>query len=889
MEKNRAIVHGGPAGSPAGGGSSPTHPAPDPDATRFFPGSGPDATTIRRAADLDATRLQPAGDLDATIRRAVDATRQPPSTDPDATVRRFEDPEATRAAPPARDAGPRAGAPTASPHPSPSTGGTGTGTGSGTGPGARRTLAPSIALPPGYRLHEYRIDAVLGQGSFGITYLATDVNLDTQVAIKEYLPAELAIRTADSTVRPRSIDVASTLLDGLDQFLVEARTLATFRHPNIVRVARFFEANRTAYMVMDYERGSPLLDWWAEQWRAAQEQPPVADGAPTSRQPPPGITEADLVMLLNPLLDGLALVHRTGVLHRDIKPGNICVRESDGSFVLLDFGAARPASGDLPDAPSMLTPGYAPLEQYTGDNQGPWTDLYAVGATLYWMVGGKRPREVMERRRSPEAEVSAQQAGAGRYGADFLRAIDWALQVRPEDRPRDVTAFRRALFAAHASSLGLQEALASDGDDSGARRARGRFGRLLRHRALRPASWPLVVKMVMALVLAAVLPMSITAWYNYSHSVDALADSERRNLESLAQATSGRLSQLIEDSRRVTAFVAGGPDVYDLLAHPADADKRALLLARLNSIVGTNADLHLLTLLDAHGTALVSTAPEVVNGNYAFREYFQVALGGHSFITSIIVGSVAGKAGVYIAYPVLKDGQAIGVVTLRLRAEAIDAIVDGARSPSREPFLVDGDGVLIHHRVESLRFHSLTDLAPAAQAKIAADQRFRIKRVVGLGMPTLAAAVVGAQHEGTIDYESTLSKSREVAGYAPIGGVDWVVGVTESRDSFEAPLRRIFVQLLLSVAAVGTCFVLLAIVFARSISRPVQALTHAADALKRGDYDAARVRVKSDDEIGALGRTFNVMIDVLRQREREARLRDASPRGDKRHGRHGDH
>jgi len=108
------------------------------------------------------------------------------------------------------------------------------------------------------------------------------------------------------------------------------------------------------------------------------------------------------------------------------------------------------------------------------------------------------------------------------------------------------------------------------------------------------------------------------------------------------------------------------------------------------------------------------------------------------------------------------------------------------------------------------------------------------------------------------------------------------VGVTESRDSFEAPLRRIFLQVLLSVAAVGTFFVLLAIVFARSISRPVQALTHAADALKRGDYDAARVRVKSDDEIGALGRTFNVMIDVLRQREREARLRDASPRDEKR-------
>jgi serine/threonine protein kinase/HAMP domain-containing protein len=888
MEKFHAKFHAGHAGPPADDGATLMRPDADADATR--PWTGPDATTVRLDPDADATRVQPETGPDAaTIRRTPDpaATRYFPGTSPltgpdAATIRREADPDATRVAPAAmpgaarpefgHDASVRGAPVTPTSHPSPPSGGAGTGSGSGSG--TRRALAP-IALPPGHRLHEYRIDDVLGQGSFGITYLATDVNLDTKVAIKEYLPAEFAIRTTDSTVRPRSIEVASTLLDGLDQFLVEARTLATFRHGNIVRVARFFEANRTAYMVMDYERGSPLLNWWAEQCSAVP--PPATDSVPPSQQPAPGITEADLVMLLNPLLDGLALVHRTGVLHRDIKPGNICVRESDGSFVLLDFGAARPAAGDLPDAPSMLTPGYAPIEQYVGDNQGPWTDLYAVGATLYWMVSGKRPRDAIERKRSPQADVSAEQAGAGRFGPDFLRAIDWALQVRAEDRPRDVGSFRRALFAAHASSLGLQEALAGDADAPGA--GRGFFARLLAHRALHPASWPLVVKMVMALVLAAVLPMSITAWYNYTQNVEALAGSERRNLERLALATSGRLAQLVEDSRRVTAFIAAGPDVADLLAHPSDADKRALLLARLNSIVGTNADLHLLTLMDARGTALVSTAPEVVGGNYAFREYYKVAMGGHSFITSIIVGSVAGRAGVYIAYPVMHDGQAIGVVTLRLRAEAIDAIVDGVRNMNQEPFLVDGDGVLIHHRIESLRFHSLADLRPQAQERIAADQRFRLKHVDSLGMPMLAGAMIGAKGEGTIDYESSISKTREVAGFAPVAGVDWVVGVTESRDSFESPLRLIFVQLLVSVAAVGTFFVLLAIVFARSISRPVQALTHAADALKRGDYDAARVRVASGDEIGALGRTFNVMIDVLRQREREHGLREG--RGDK--------
>ena len=850
-EKIHAIVHADKA------------PAPDDDATLMLPGTDPEATLMHPGADPDATLLAPAG-------VQPEAAMSPPfAGHPGTTVRR---PGRGSAAAPAASS---IASPTVSPTASPTVSPTVSPTSSGSASGTRRTLAP-IALQPGHRLHEYRIDDVLGQGSFGITYLATDVNLHAQVAIKEYLPAEFAIRTTDSTVRPRSLDVAATLLDGLDQFLVEARTLATFRHPNIVRVARFFEANRTAYMVMDYERGSPLATWWNEQ-RRAPPRAAVASEAPLPADALAGIPEADLVMLLNPLLDGLALVHRKGVLHRDIKPGNICVRESDGSFVLLDFGAARPASGDLPDAPSMLTPGYAPIEQYVGDNQGPWTDLYAVGATLYWMVCGKRPREATERKRSPQADVSAEQAGAGRYSPEFLRAIDWALQVRSADRPQDMAAFRRALFAAHASSLGLQEALASSGDaEAGPRkagRARGYLARVLRSRVLRPPSWPLALKMIMALVLAAVLPMSITAWYNYTSNVDALANSERRNLERLALATSGRLSQLVEDSRRVTAFLASSTDVADLLAHPADDGRRAALLALLRDIVGTNADLHLLTLMDAGGTALVSTAPEVVGGNYAFREYFKAAMTGHSYVTSIIVGSVAGRAGVYVAYPVLRDGQAIGVVALRLRAEAIDAIVDSARNMNREPFLVDGDGVLIHHRIDSLRFRSLAELAPAVQAQIVADQRFRLKHVDSLGMPLLASAMIGAQHEGTIDDRSTISKTREVAGYAPVAGVAWVVGVTESRDSFEAPLRAIFLQSLFSVAVVGAFFVLLAILFARSISRPVQALTHAADALKRGDYDGARVRVTSGDEIGALGRTFNVMIDVLRQRERERGLR----------------
>jgi serine/threonine protein kinase len=196
----------------------------------------------------------------------------------------------------------------------------------------KRALAPkpaaaSTTLPIGFRLFEYRVDGVLGQGGFGIAYAATDVNLNAKVVIKEYLPEDFAYRATDNTVSARDDSDQDYYQSGLDAFLVEARTLATFRHPHIVRVARFFEANKTAYMVLEYERGQSLKAWRKKRdhdFRAA------------------------LVNLLAPLLDGLAVVHRAGYLHRDIKPDNIYVRDEDGSLVLLDFGAARQTASEKP-------------------------------------------------------------------------------------------------------------------------------------------------------------------------------------------------------------------------------------------------------------------------------------------------------------------------------------------------------------------------------------------------------------------------------------------------------------------------------------------------------------------------------------------------------------
>lgn len=281
------------------------------------------------------------------------------------------------------------------------------------------------ALPLQARLQEYRLLQVLGAGGFGITYLAQDTHLDKPVAIKEYLPSELAMRAPDGVVAPLATDKEPGYRWGLDRFLLEARTLAKFSHPGIVRVLRYFEANGTAYMVMEYEKGEPLKNLFILS---------------------PQLPEAELKRLMAPLLEGLREVHAAGFLHRDIKPDNIFVR-ADGRPVLIDFGAARNAlGGETRSLTAVLTPGFAPLEQYSGEGrQGPWTDLYAMGGVLYRAVTDRNPPDAVARIR--EDTLGAGLAAVkGKYSDAFLRAIEWAMALDEKQRPQSIEDWRRALF-----------------------------------------------------------------------------------------------------------------------------------------------------------------------------------------------------------------------------------------------------------------------------------------------------------------------------------------------------------------------------------------------------------------------------------------------------------
>ena len=286
------------------------------------------------------------------------------------------------------------------------------------------------ALRPGTRLGEFEILRVLGVGGFGIVYLAMDHALERQVAIKEYMPAAMAARGDGDQVSLRSQAHLETFGIGLRSFVNEAKLLARFDHPSLVKVYRFWEANGTAYMVMPYYAG-----------RTLKEERKALAGVPS---------DAWIRGVIDPLLGALQVLHDEDVFHRDIAPDNILLLPS-GLPVLLDFGAARRVIGDRTQTlTAILKPNYAPIEQYADVGQlrqGPWTDLYALGAVLHFVITGRPPVPSAARAVHDDAKPLAQldEVQRGTIGQPLLRTIDWALAVRPSHRPQNVAQFRDAL------------------------------------------------------------------------------------------------------------------------------------------------------------------------------------------------------------------------------------------------------------------------------------------------------------------------------------------------------------------------------------------------------------------------------------------------------------
>jgi serine/threonine protein kinase len=279
-------------------------------------------------------------------------------------------------------------------------------------------------LPAGTRLRNYELLSVLGHGGFGITYYAKDTTLGREVAVKEYLPTTLALRENGSTVVPRSTQFAEDFIWGRERFLEEARILATLEGaPAVVRVYDFLEANGTAYMIMGLARGDTL------------EQRLKRDGK---------MSPAIIQRMLDRLLDGLDAVHKTGFLHRDVKPANV-ILDANNNPTLIDFGASRSSMADRTAAmTAIFTPRYAAAEQLTSDKQGPWTDIYGLSATLYHAIIGKAPPSSLERALNDAYEPLAKLSPEG-YPPGILEGIDVGLTVRAKDRPQTIAEWRDIL------------------------------------------------------------------------------------------------------------------------------------------------------------------------------------------------------------------------------------------------------------------------------------------------------------------------------------------------------------------------------------------------------------------------------------------------------------
>jgi serine/threonine protein kinase len=291
-------------------------------------------------------------------------------------------------------------------------------------PKPERDVGSHNALPAGTRLGEFEIEGLIGEGGFGIVYLARDHSLERRVALKEYMPASLASRGHDASVTVRSERHRETFEVGRRSFVNEARLLAQFDHAALVKVYRFWEANGTAYMVMPFYDGVTLRD------------------ALKARGAPPD--EAWIRKILSPVMDALEIIHAENCFHRDIAPDNIMLLR-DERPVLLDFGAARRVIGDMTQALTViLKPGYAPIEQYAempGMKQGPWTDIYALAAVVYFMITGRTPPPSVGRMMQDSYEPLATIA-AGRYNPTFLAGIDACLGVRAESRPQTIGQMR---------------------------------------------------------------------------------------------------------------------------------------------------------------------------------------------------------------------------------------------------------------------------------------------------------------------------------------------------------------------------------------------------------------------------------------------------------------
>lgn len=446
------------------------------------------------------------------------------------------------------------------------------------------TVRGPLLLPQGTMLRgQYMIGRILGKpGGFGITYLGYNQKLETKVAIKEYMPRDLAARDVNHlTVQVNDSRDDRNFREGIDQFLREARLLAKFNHPNIVRVIDFFEENDTAYLIMDYYQGVGLDEYVARQGGTLPEQ---------------AVKE-----YMMPVMEGLKELHAGGVLHRDIKPQNIYLTE-EGRPILLDFGSAKQFVGEKTHSLSLMaTPGFASYEQYHAQGQqGPWTDIYGCAATMYYMITGRVPPDAIERM---AGDTLAFPAGIENTLSPGLRnAIMKGLALLPEKRVQNVQEFQNLLFN-HTVKLPREleatQVIPSGEPASAAPAAAAQPGR---------SNW--AYKKTVSLALSILIVLAALAgggyWY-YRQTTSPAGQLERKGIAFTEDAFFNAVKT--NDIDAVKLFLAGGMSPNSINRQTGETPMTVAIeygqLAMVNFLIANGADL---AFKDAQGRTFLDLA-----------------------------------------------------------------------------------------------------------------------------------------------------------------------------------------------------------------------------------------------------------------------------------------
>ena len=397
------------------------------------------------------------------------------------------------------------------------------------------------------------------------------------------------------------------------------------------------------------------------------------------------------------------------------------------------------------------------------------------------------------------------------------------------------------------------------------------------HRLFYPPAWSIAAKVSAALLAAALIPMSFNAYYNLQESIEGAVESEYRQMELLSTSIASRLDQLIINLQPVVVQVSTEPSVVSFLSLTATEQQKGNNVAiqqTLDNIFRSNPDYDAVYVMNQKGRCLAASDPTFIGQNYSFWEYFQAAIQGNPYVSSILIGTTSSRPGIYFSHPVRsEEGKIIGVAVLKIQGDQIWTIVNTMQGDSQSsPFLVDRLGVIIAHQDPSLLYHSLTPLSKKTQQQIAKDRRYGQQQIESLNLPKLAAAMVRAEATGHASYYSPADEqTQQMVGFTPLSEQPWVLGVYKPKSQFVSSLITMIWRQSRSLILVGAIAIILALLLAQSIARPIRELTEVSQALEKDSfaYDKLTKFARSRDDIGQLMRVFINMAREIEVREQK--------------------